>query len=252
MKNASNIVRLLVQSCSTTLLFCLFLSGCDNVNTSKEQLKEIGKIFGDSLTVLTSLNTPNGYQISIIKNKEFCLCHFERGDTINRYFTLSQLPENLSKYEDTTGVYSVKMDFPVLKLDTLIGSEKNPDMFFMDVNFDGNEEFVVVHEEYNRLYYACFDLVNGNEETASPGLLESIQEEPYNNIVSFDMREPSYTVFDYKKKEIYIYESSGCCAYHETWAKSIYDPFLNRPNIKVVKKIKHEWRNGSMHAEVIK
>lgn len=232
-------------------ILCLNLTGCSN-NSSREMPKAIKEFFGDSLTIINSSNSPNGYKISIITNKDLCLCHFERGDTINQYFTLHKLPMNLHKYEDSIGVYSVKMEFPVLKVDTLGGSKRTPDMFFMDVNFDGEEEFIVEHEGYNRIYYACFDLVNGNNETSSPGLLESIQEEPYNNFVSSDKLEPSYTVFDYKKKEIYIYESSGCCSYHEIWAKCFDDPYSNIPNIKVVKQIKHEWRNGSMHVNVIK
>ena len=68
--------------------------------------------------------------------------------------------------------------------------------------------------------------------------------------MSFDRREASYTVFDYKKRTIYIHESSGCCSYYEIWAKSFNDPYLNKPNIKVVKQVEHEWRNGSMRGNL--
>lgn len=238
------------------LILCvLIVTSCNmggNVGRS-EVAREIKSFFGDSVLVLKSSNKPNGYQISIIRSKDLCLCHFERGDSINQYFAIHKLPMNLSKYEnDSIGVYSVKMDFPVLKIDTLGGSKETPDMFFMDVNFDGEEEFVVEHEGYNRVYYACFDLVNGNYKTASPGLLESIQDEPYNNIVSFGNREPSYTVFDYKKKEIYIYESMGCCSYQETWAKCFpgnSDEF-RKSCVKVIKRIDHDsYADGTTHID---
>ena len=68
--------------------------------------------------------------------------------------------------------------------------------------------------------------------------------------MSFDRRETSYTVFDYKKRTIYIHESSGCCSYYEIWAKSFNDPYLNKPNIKVVKQVEHEWRNVSMRGNL--
>lgn len=53
----------------------------------------------------------------------------------------------------------------------------------MDVNFDGEAELVVAHQGYNRIYYACFDLVNGNQHEPSIGILSPMDEEPYNNIV---------------------------------------------------------------------
>ena len=77
-------------------------------------------------------------------------------------------------------------------------------MFFMDVNFDGEEDFIVAHKGYNRTYYACFDLVNGNSSGSCPGLLESNNEPPYNNIVSGINVQPSYTVFNRQKKDIYM------------------------------------------------
>ena len=245
----------LLKTISLLFFLCVLVSSCNRRSNmgGNEVSEEMKSFFGDSVLVLISSNKPSGYHISIIKNKYLCLCHFERGDSINQYFTIHKLPMNLSKYENgSIGVYSVEMDFPVLKIDTLGGSKETPDMFFMDVNFDGEEEFVVEHEGYNRVYYACFDLVNGNHKTASPGLLESIQEEPYNNIVSFDRREPSYTVFDYKKKEIYICESMGCCSYQENWAKyfSGSSDDFKEPRIKVTKRIDHNcYSDGTTHID---
>lgn len=237
------------------LLLCVLVISCNNGNhiENSEASEEIRSFFGDSTLVLKSSNTPDDYQISIIRSKDICLCHFERGDSINQYLAIHKLPVNLSKYEkDSIGVYSVKMDFPVLKIDTLGGSKETPDMFFMDVNFDGEEEFVVEYEGYNRVYYACFDLINGNNKSASPGLLEPIQDEPYNNIVSFGSLEPSYTVFDYEKKEIYIYESMGCCSHQETWAKYFLgnpDEF-KEPRIKVIKRIDYDfYADGTTHLD---
>ena len=127
-------------------------------------------------------------------------------------------------------------------------------MFFMDVNFDGEEDFIVAHEGYNRTYYACFDLVKGNRNGSCPGLLESTDESPYNNIVSGIDSQPSYTVFNRQKKEIYIYETMGCCSYYETWAKYFEgDNYGNEPTIKVVKQEEHEWwADGKEHIATYK
>lgn len=211
--------------------------------------------FGDSTAVLVANTLQNGYKISIIHNKQLDLIHFQRGDSISRYCAIHKLPFELVQYEeDSIGIFQVDLNIPIIKLDTLGGSKDVPDMFFMDVNFDGEEDFVVSHEGYNRTYYACFDLVNGNRYGSCPGLLESNNEPPYNNIVSGIYEQPSYTVFDRQKKEIYIYETMGCCSYYETWAKYFEgDNYGNEPTIKVVKQEEHEWwADGTEHVEIYK
>ena len=107
----------------------------------------------------------------------------------------------------------------------------------------------------NRYYYACFDLVNGNFNGACPGILEANNEPPYNNIVSgLGKVQPAYTVFDRKKKEVYIYETMGCCSYYKTWAKYFEgDNFGNEAKIKVVKQEEHEWwADGKEHIATYK
>ena len=206
--------------------------------------------FGDSAALFVANNLQNGYQISIIHNKQIDLMHFERGDSINQYCAIHKLPYDIMCYEeDSIGIFYVDLDFPVIKVDTIGGSKNVPDMFFMDVNFDGEEDFIVAHEGYNRTYYACFDLAKGNRRSACPGMLESIQDEPYNNIVSGIYEQPSYTVFNKKKKEIYIYETMGCCSYYETWAKYYEgDNYGTEAKVITVKKEDHEWwADGKEH-----
>jgi len=199
--------------------------------------------FGDSTAVLIVRTLQNGYRISIIHNRQIGLVHFERGDSISQYCAIRRLPFGLRNYEeDSIGVFEVDLSFPNVRTDTLGDSKIIPEMFFMDVNFDGEEEFVVAHEGYNRTYYACFDLVNGNWSGSCPGLLESINDPPYNNIVSGIPEQPSYTVFDRKRKEIFVYESMGCCSYYKTWAKYFKgDEYGNEPTVKVTKMESHEW-----------
>lgn len=48
--------------------------------------------WGDSSAVFVAKELQNGYHFSIISNKELCLFHFERGDSISRYFAIHELP----------------------------------------------------------------------------------------------------------------------------------------------------------------
>lgn len=229
---------------TTILAFSLFVGCCQsNDNNKIGELSEMEKtFFGDSTVVLIAQKPQNGYKVSIIYNGNLCLCHFERGDSISQYCAIHKLPYELRYYEeDSVGVFSVDIDFPILKLDTIGGTKDTPDMFFMDMNFDDEEEFVVKHDGYNRFYYACFDLVKGNWESSCPGILESTNTPPYNNIVSGIAEQPAYTVFDYEKKEIFIYETIGCCTYNKVWAKYFEgDIYGTAPSVKVVKQVEYE------------
>ena len=230
-------------------IMTMTLAGCHR-ETKRDCSSDLSNVeatfWGDSTTVLIANQLQNGYKVSIINNQELCLFHFERGDSISQYFAVHRLPRDLRHYEeDSIGVFHVDVDFPVLKLDTIGGCQEIPDMFFMDVNFDDEEEFVVRYEGYNRFYYACFDLVNGNYKGACPGLLESIQDEPYNNLVSGIEEQQAYTVFDRQKKEMYIYESIGCCRNVETWAKWFEgDIYGTKAQVKVIKKVESDWLYG--------
>lgn len=238
------------------LLINLMLIGC-TYEESKNffDTAECEKTFFGDSTAVFILNEPqNGYNISLIRNKQLTLMHFERGDSISRYCAIHELPFELWRYEeDSIGVFNVEVEFPVICLDTLGGSRNTPTMFFMDVNFDGEEEFVILHNGYNRYYYACFDLVNGNWNGSCPGILEPMNEPPFNNIVSGIVVQPSYTVFDRKKKEIYIYETMGCCSLSKTWAKFVKDEFGFDKGIKVVRKEDREWwADGTEHTKIYK
>ena len=55
--------------------------------------------WGDSVTVFIAKKTQNGYRISIIKNKDLTLAHFERGDSISVYCSIDWLPSCISELE---------------------------------------------------------------------------------------------------------------------------------------------------------
>ena len=244
----------LIISC---IIASIVIAGCVNEKgIARRELSSCERsFFGDTAAVFFANELQNGYRVSIIHNEQLDLIHFERGDSISRYCAIHKLPDDLRRYEeDSVGVFHVDLNFPVLKLDTIGGRQEIPDMFFMDVNFDGEEDFIVRHEGYNRFYYACFDLVKGNYKSSCPGLLESISDKPYNNIVSGIAEQPAYTVFDYKKKEIYVYETMGCCSCYETWAKYFDgDEFGYEAGVKVYREIHHDWyADGTEHDEIYK
>lgn len=108
----------------------------------------------------------------------------------------------------------------------------------MDVNFDGEDELVIEHPGYNRRYFACFDLVHGEPDIA-PGILTSIDEAPYNNIVASE-NGCTFTEFDFNKKSIHIFEQLGCCASVETWCEYESANEWWKPKVVVVKKIRRE------------
>ena len=100
-----------------TLLSCAMLSCSQSDKNRISDLPESTAAFwGDSAAILIAKNPQNGYCISILKNKEMTLAHFERGDSISRYALLEQLPDCLSDYEKSaTGVFSV------VKIESAIG-----------------------------------------------------------------------------------------------------------------------------------
>ena len=237
------------------ILITFALVGCLHDNGSKAIKEGVSKtdayFFGDSSVVLTANDIQNGYQVSFINNKQIVLVHFERGDSISRYCALDRLPECLRNYEDSMGVFSVDINIPVVKVDTL-GGKNTPvsDIFFMDVNFDGEEEFLLGQEGNGWVGYTCYDLAKGTGSILNP-----MQEEPYNSI-SYGIApcQAGYTVFDYQNKEIFIQHSIGASTFHNIWAKYFEgDSFGNAGKVKVVKIEEHEWKgDGLMHVKTFK
>jgi hypothetical protein len=51
-----------------------------------------------------------------------------------------------------------------------------------------------------------------------------------------------YVAFDYQKKEIFIHQGSGCCAFTDTWAKYFEEDSLgNPPCVKVIREEYHQF-----------
>lgn len=227
-----------------SVAFCLIAGSC-NYNSNKERntlthdiSEEIGAptFFGDSTLTIISSNKPNGYNVKFFQTKYLTLINLTRGDSINQYIALHEIPESVrwEYLRDLTdgiepmaiGTYIREIKIPIEK------SQLGWGLFFMDVNFDGEEELVIAHPGYNRTYYACFDIVNG-EANITPGILHSMDEEPYNNIVTGDGID---TEFDFKNKTIHIFESLGCCSYQETWCEMVSDYEYDEPKIQVVRR----------------
>lgn len=224
------------------------------------EISEVEKtLFGDSAAVCVVRKSQNGYNIEIIHNSEVDLIHLKRGDSISRYFVIDELPMKMqcALASDSTGVFRVNMNIPVFKGETLRYSHKTlmPELFFLDVDFDGEEEFVAVSQGYNRCYYTCFNLVRGNYQyDRGKGFLEPMNEPPYNNLVASDWTQPeSYTVFNRKKKSIYVYEVMGCTSIEETWAEFVTKDEWSEPEMTVVKKhVRTFCADGSEYLEVSK
>ncbi|MBQ9665292.1 MAG: hypothetical protein IJV33_02310 [Bacteroidaceae bacterium] len=230
------------------LMACVF-AGCSRTECGKsaDLSDNVRSFWGDSAVVLQVSQPQSGYQVSFIHNKDLIIAHFERGDSISRYCALWWLPDTLKSYEHAEpGVYTVDLDIPVIKVDTLGGSKiPKSDVFFMDVNFDGHEEFMQSYLGNGWIGYYCYDLVQGWSD-ACPGLIGAMQEEPYCSFSSgINSGYDNYVTFDYDKKEIYVLTTSGCCAHTDTWAKYFEgDSLGNRPCVKVVKQEHHSFESG--------
>lgn len=226
----------------------LCLLGCNN--QPSEQCYPISQktctFRGDSIVMIHSSNRPNGYAISIMKSKDLCLWHFQRGDTLNRYLSLYSLPSEIEKsIKDSMGVFERNFEIPVSKNTILDGDEGS--FLFKDVNFDGEEEFLVKYDFYNHPYYVCYDLVYADDGFFY-GFLHPIEEKPCNALSCGIAGE---TLFDYEKKEIHITEYIGCCEKVETWAKPVKYENEYRPKVRIVKRKDAEiWANGELHTEI--
>lgn len=229
------------------LMACMF-AGCGHSGHGKsaDLSDNVRSFWGNSAVVLQVSQPQNGFLVSFIRNKDLIIAHFERGDSISSYCTLEWLPDTLKSYEHAEpGVYTIDLDIPIIKVDTLGGSKiPKSDVFFMDVNFDGHEEFMQSYLGNGWIGYYCYDLINGRND-AYPGVTGVMQEEPYCRFSSgINSGYYNYVAFDYDKKEIFVLTTSGCCAHTETLAKYFEgDSLGNRPCVKVVKQEHHSFEN---------
>ena len=216
------------------------------INLSYTNLVQETSFFGDSTLTIISSDQPNGYKVKIFQSKDLILLNLTRGDSINQYVPLHMIPQSLVSDSDIKDLIGNEVSVGdnigtfVREINIKVEKEKlGRGIFFMDVNFDGEEELLVEHPGYNRIYFACFDIVNGIANV-TPGILHAMDYEPYNNIVSTeyssDMVGEIDTYFDYTKKTIHIFEQMGCCSHVETWCEFISDYEWEPPTAKVVRR----------------
>lgn len=212
---------------------------CKNANESTIQNLRLPPVhdqtsfFGDNTLTVISSEKINGYDISLFRSDDITAINFKRGDSINVYVAMAEFPHELDVVSlDTVGVITRDLTDAFPNSDKM-DADWPGICFFMDVNFDGERDFVISHRGYNRIYYACFDLVNGNQHNPCPGFLTPMDEEPYNNLVGGLCGE---TTFDYDKKTIHISEQMGCCSHVETWCKLIPGKFGEKDKVKVIRR----------------
>ncbi len=171
------------------------------------------------------------------------MLHFERGNSFSCYCAIDLLPESIRQSAiEEDGIFIVDIDIPVVKVDTLDNKHiPKSDVFFMDVNFDGKEDFVQAIRDNGWIGYTCYDLENGIYESLSPGIVPAMKDAPYNSFsTGIEPMQSGYVAFDYQKKEIFVHHGSGCCAFTDTWAKYFEgDSLGNRSCVKVVKQEHH-------------
>lgn len=222
------------------IISLILLFACGRKHDASPQHVENNSFFGDSVVTILSSNQPNGYSISILRNKELCLWHFQRGDSISRYLAINCVPDDMAtSIQDSIGTFTRSFDIPTR--DKLPKDLNFHQVFFMDVNFDGETDLVVPYVGYNRTHYVCFDIVHGDDNVTF-GILQPMNEPPFNNIVSG--AEDIYTEFDYDKKTIHISEQLGCCSHVESWSEMIQDYEFDTPKVRIVRKEKVEYING--------
>lgn len=231
-----------MKSLPVVIISLIWLSvlGCGRRHNVVSQTVENTNFFGDSVVTILSSNQPHGYSISIIKNNELCLWHFQRGDSISRYLALNCFPHDLDfSVQDSIGTFIRNFDIPTC--DTLSDDLYFHKVFFMDVNFDGEVDLVFPYQGFNRIYYACFNLAHG-DDNVTQGILQPMNEPPYNNIVSGG--EDIYTEFDYDKKTIHIFEQMGCCSNVESWCEMTSEYEYDTPKVRIIRQEKVDYING--------
>lgn len=230
----------------TVFLACQIMS-CRH--TQSNLSKGISEFWGDSTAFYFFTKPQNGYKISIAHNANITMLHFERGDSFSCYCAIDLLPESIK--ESTTEadcIFTIDSDIPVVKVDTLDDKHiPESDVFFMDVNFDGEEEFVQAIRGNGWVDYTCYDLVNGIYESLSPGVVPAMEQPPYDIFsTGIEPMQSGYVAFNHDKKEIFVHHGSGCCAFTDTWAKYFEgDSLGNQSSIKVVREEYHSFDGQS-------
>ena len=207
---------------------------CSCHQNPKESGLAATNFFGDSVLTIISSEKVNGYETKIFNSLDLKVINFRRGDSINQYIAIDRLPNRLAQLtcdNDGSIMCDLSECFP-------LQNKLEGECFFMDVNFDGEEDFVVSYPGYNRTYYACFDLVNGNQHNPCPGLLSPMDEAPYDNLAGGMNGE---TDFDYQHKTIHILEQIGVASQIETWCKLIPDKNGEEDMVRVIRREETEY-----------
>lgn len=177
----------------------------------------------------------------------------QRGDSINKYIvtdgplyfqfqhaysTVYDREEENDKSLDVTLEYDDFMFNVAQQLDEIF------DAGFMDVDFDGEMEFILASEGYSDKGYACFDVANAPDYK---GVLEPMDGvfgrfvDNFNPLIT-DENKRSKTVFDHENKTIFIAQQIGCCSRTEIWAK------LMDGEVKIYKQVeKVVYASGEEH-----
>lgn len=225
-------------------------SDADSELSSKDISGELSAptFFGDTALTIVSSNRPNGYLAKLFITKDLTLLNLSRGDSVNRYIDLGELPLSLcytpiSELLDgdgkpvVSGTYMQEIDIPVV--DSIHKAVKG--IVFMDVDFDGDEELVISSEDYNRYYFKCYDLMGDNTYK----LLQPMMSEPYNKFVVADY-DDTFTTFDRKAKTIHIREQIGASCCIDSWCAFTKDSGHDESELKIVRKEKVEsWADGT-------
>lgn len=227
-------------------IWCLSLVAIFAVACNNKGQQSLSSSVADSTCVIKLQNLQKGYAVSFVREKDGCTIKFCKGDSVNLYIETARLPRCLSEYDSIYGKYTVNFDLPIVKLDTLdVNKYDIADVFFMDVNFDGKEEFVYTIEGNGKLLYECYDIENEVIEGKKPKLVNPMEEEPFCRFASGAVTTiEDCVVFDHQKKEIFIYTTSGCCMFYNTWAKLTQGgKHGDKPCVKVVKQERHSIQN---------
>lgn len=223
----------------------LFLAAIVAVACNNKGQQSLSSSVADSTCVIKLKNLQKGYTVSFVREEDGCTIIFCKGDSVNLYIEAARLPRCLSEYDSIYGEHSVDFDIPIVKLDTLdVNKYDIADVFFMDVNFDGKEDFIYTELGNGKLLYECYDIENEVVEGKKPKQVKPLEEEPYCRFASGAVTTiEDCVVFDHNKKEIFIYTTSGCCTYYNTWAKLIEDGLHgDKPCVKVVKEERHSFQ----------
>lgn len=223
----------------------LFLAAIVAVACNNKGQQSLSSSVADSTCVIKLKNLQMGYAVSFVREEEGCTINFCKGDSVNLCIETARLPRCLCEYDSVYGEYSVDFDMPIVKLDTLdVNKYDVADVFFMDVNFDGKDEFVYTIEGNGKLLYDCYDIENEVVEGKKPKLVKPLEEEPYNMFASGAVTTiEDCVVFDHNKKEIFIYTTSGCCIFYNTWAKLLEGSnHGDKPRVKIVKQECHSFQ----------